>query len=250
MPTEAKAALLLGATASAGRLYLSSSHSRLPPSSSLPLASGSGKSYSMSQLLPWMTQRFGAPARESYAYINPDLWISKLCDNNNTYRALANYCNHETFLTAVGQRRHLIFDATGRQLKNTCGRIIGRLERAGYRVHLVIVLASFSTCWHRIEQRCAGTGRGVPHVIFQETFLDLGGVVPTYLRGPSQGLCESAVLCNNDQSARASVVYERKVEEGVATSVALVKESTDEQVEKAIATAARLLTVDVSAAPA
>jgi hypothetical protein len=32
-------------------------------------------------------------------------------------------------LAAVAQRRHLVFDSTGKSLANTCGRVIGRLRQ-------------------------------------------------------------------------------------------------------------------------
>ena len=200
---------------------------------------GAGKSYSMSQLLPWLERTHGAPSRDSFAYINPDLWISKHCDNNNDYRLLANYCNHETFLQCVAQRRHLVFDATGRQLENTCGRVIGRLARANYRVHLVVVLASYGSCWKRVEARRAETGRAVPQKFFAAIFADLRKVVPVYLRGAANGLCETSVLCNNDRDATRKNAS--RLQPGVATRTALTVESPEEEVEEAVQRAAALL---------
>lgn len=202
---------------------------------------GAGKSYSMSQLLPWLRREHGAPPREGYAYINPDLWIRKHCDNNNAYRALANYCNHETFLTCVGQRRHLIFDATGRTLVNTCGRIIGRLVRANYRVHLVVVLASYSACWKRVEARREKTGRAVPEKVFGDIFADLRRVVPVYLHGASNGLCETSVLCNNDRETAAKNVRKGREQPGVATLVPLTATSSVDEIASAVKVAEILL---------
>lgn len=162
---------------------------------------GSGKSTMLRRVLPWLHTHYGAPAASEYAAINPDLWIEELLANNNDYRPLANYCNHETFLAAVASRHHLLFDGTAQQLKNTCGRVIGRLRRAGYSVHIVVVLASADTCWERIEARRAQIGRGVPRPVFDSILSNVLAVVPTYLRGAGYGLVESATLCINDGRA-------------------------------------------------
>ena len=58
-----------------------------------------------------------------------------------------------SFLRAVGLKQHLIFDGTGKSLLNTCGRIISRMKRQGYRVHLCIVLASYDSCMANIKAR-------------------------------------------------------------------------------------------------
>ena len=171
-----------------------------------------------------------APPAGSYARIDPDVWITELCKNDNAYRPLANYCNHETFLTAVRQKRHLLFDATGRQLLNTCGRIIGRLVRQGYRVHLVVVLSKRATCWERIEKRHKDTGRGVPGFIFNPTFDDMKTVVPVYLRGASSGLCETSVLCENElgherMTALTPASPAAEVDAAVAAAEALLKDA-------------------------
>ena len=68
----------------------------------------------------------------------------------------------------MSQRRHIVFDGTGKSILNTCGRIIGRLAAAGYRVHICIVLASCERCWERIEERRMITDRGVPKKVLQQ----------------------------------------------------------------------------------
>lgn len=119
---------------------------------------GSGKSAVMNQGVDTLRIKHGGPPVDHYAHINPDHWITRLCDNNNDWRNVANYLNHESFLTAVAQRRHIIFDGTGKSVLNTCGKIISRLRQAGYCIHLCVVLATFTVR--------AGTRRvhGHPHV--------------------------------------------------------------------------------------
>jgi len=196
---------------------------------------GAGKSHLLSKVLPWLQTACGAPPADHFARIDPDMWITELCNNNNADRGLANYCNHETFVSAVRQRRHLMFDATGRQLVNTCGRVIGRLERANYRIHLIIVLATRETCWKRIEARRAATGRAVPGFVFNPTFDDMCTVVPVYLRGPHSGLCETTTFCDNEPSGKP------KSAGGGGNFVSLTRRSSPEEVEAVVETAEGLL---------
>jgi hypothetical protein len=128
----------------ATRVFHESRTSSRPTAIVLVGPPGAGKTFSLTQILPYLTAHCAAPPPAAYATINPDLWIEDLLHNNNAYRPLANYCNHETFLQCVARRDNLIFDATARQLLNTCGRVVGRLQRANYRVHIVVVAAS--TC--------------------------------------------------------------------------------------------------------
>jgi hypothetical protein len=92
-------------------------------------APGSGKTAVLPQALDVLRRECGGPPADHYCCINPDFWITHLCHSNNEHRNLANYLNHETFLAAVAQRRHLVFDSTGKSLANTCGRVIGRLRQ-------------------------------------------------------------------------------------------------------------------------
>ena len=194
---------------------------------------GAGKSFSRDKLLPWLHKEHGLPAPEHYAMIDPDIWITELCGNNNALRPIANYCNHETFLAAVRERRHMIFDATGRQLLNTCGRIIGRLERANYQVVMCSVLSKRDTCWQRIESRRIATGRGVPGFIFNPTFDDMRTVVPVYLRGVASGLCTMSILSNNEPDSEAKL--------GLQQRYVLTSESSKEEIDATVAAAHVLL---------
>ena len=92
-------------------------------------APGSGKTAVLPQALDVLRRECGGPPADQYCCINPDFWITHLCHSNNEHRNLANYLNHETFLAAVAQRRHIVFDSTGKSLLNTCGRVIGRLRQ-------------------------------------------------------------------------------------------------------------------------
>jgi len=195
-------------------------------------APGSGKTQAVQWAVAHVEAALGGPPSEAYAKINPDDWISEICDNNNAYRNVANYCNQETFLQAVSQRRHIVFDGTGKSLLNTCGRVIGRLQPAGYRVILVVVLASEASCWRRIERRRQETDRGVPASILSSTITDLQRAVPVYLTGASRGLCEVTLLYDNDADG---MLYEMPPTAVVGAA------STPDESEAALARARELL---------
>lgn len=162
-------------------------------------APGCGKSRCIKRVVPVIGSDLGGPAlRGEYAQINPDTWLHSLCDNNNAYRNVANYNNHETFLLAVAQRRHIIFDGTGKSVINTCSRVIGRLKANGYRVIVVVVLASMRKCWERIEARRKATDRAVPWSILASTTRELQRTIPIYVEGPRNGLCDSTYVLINE----------------------------------------------------
>ena len=54
----------------------------------------------------------------------------------------------ENFLAGVGLRRHLIFDGSGRDPLNICGRVISRMRAHGYRVLFLVVLTSQQSVRH------------------------------------------------------------------------------------------------------
>ena len=80
-------------------------------------------------VLPHLAKLGLGPSIESYLTIDPDFWLSNVCQNDNACRPLVNWLNHENFLRAVGLKQHLIFDGTGKSLLNTCGRIVSRMKR-------------------------------------------------------------------------------------------------------------------------
>lgn len=158
--------------------------------------SGAGKTTVVHRLVNrHVQQEYGGPS--GFVDIDPDLFMSALCNNDNSQRALANFCNHESFIYAIGQRRPLIFQGTGKSLETTCSRVIGRLQEAGYRVFVVMVIASPLTCLRRVKDRKQQTGRGVPEFVVRGTINALREVAPTYLaqRG---ALCESVFIYDND----------------------------------------------------
>lgn len=163
---------------------------------------GAGKTAALPQGIELLHRRCGAPPSCEYARINPDFWIAQLCHYNNEHRDVANFVNHDTFLTAIAERRHLVFDSTGKSVLNTCGRVIGRLRRAGYCVHLVVVLASLPSCWRRIEARRACEGRAVPYKLAQETMHALKHALRTYLL-ECNDLFESTFVLDNDSDVPA-----------------------------------------------
>eukprot|EP00316_Scyphosphaera_apsteinii_P008478 CAMPEP_0119318454 /NCGR_PEP_ID=MMETSP1333-20130426/46489_1 /TAXON_ID=418940 /ORGANISM="Scyphosphaera apsteinii, Strain RCC1455" /LENGTH=446 /DNA_ID=CAMNT_0007324631 /DNA_START=83 /DNA_END=1423 /DNA_ORIENTATION=+ len=161
-------------------------------------APGGGKTYVATQAcVPYLQQHHGTPQLNALVHIDPDKMISGVCDNNNAYRPLANFCNHETFLAAVGQRRHMLFDGTGKDLMNTCGRVISRLRAANYRVFICIVLASYDKCLQRIRTRFEETGRDVPEPFVRMTNEALQKVIPVYLH-EQQSMCEALLIYDND----------------------------------------------------
>jgi len=156
---------------------------------------GSGKSSLLRGVVDHVQQRSGGP--NAYVDIDPDRFISQLCDNDNRQRALANFCNHESFLYAIGQRRPLTFQGTGKSLETTCSRVIGRLREAGYRVFVVIIIASPATCLRRIEDRRQRTGRAVPDAVVLGTLEALRSNIPQYVTHRHE-LCERLLLYDND----------------------------------------------------
>jgi len=50
-------------------------------------APGAGKSHVLlNRFIPLMTKRYGAPPKEDFCHIDPDLFISSLCNNDNAHR--------------------------------------------------------------------------------------------------------------------------------------------------------------------
>ena len=164
----------------------------------------------------------GAPAASEYVHIDPDAVITGLCHNDNAYRPLANFLNHENFLVALGERRHILFDGTGKDLHNTCGRVISRLKGAGYDVYICIVLASYSTCLDRIAARFKKTGRNVPEKFVRGVFEALVKSVPVYLSN-QPALAKAVVVYDNDTDAEptARVITRDGGDAAEATAFAL-----------------------------
>ena len=107
------------------------SRGAMPPTALVTVGCpGSGKSYvTKAACLPHLAKLGLGPSIESYLTIDPDFWLSNVCQNDNACRPLVNWLNHENFLRAVGLKQHLIFDGTGKSLLNTCGRIVSRMKR-------------------------------------------------------------------------------------------------------------------------
>jgi len=163
-------------------------------------APGSGKSYAIREtLMAELAASREGPAVDEYLTIDPDFWITSVLRNDNSARMLANYLNHETFMTAVHMRRNLLFDGTGRELKNTCGRVISRLKQAGYRVYIGIVLSSYEQCLRNIEARRKATGRDVPAKFVKPLFQgQLLASTEEYVRRQPE-LAEQIVIYDNDK---------------------------------------------------
>ena len=160
---------------------------------------GSGKSYICKQFcLQKLHKSFGCPRPSEYAIIDPDYYIQNHLNNNNACRGLANFCNHQHFMTAISYRRPLLFDGTGKSILNTCSRVIARLKSAGYDVYINVVVASWNTCVARIAERSRETGRDVPLHIVRDIFVQLHSTIPVYL-GRQQELCQAVLVYENDE---------------------------------------------------
>jgi len=191
-------------------------------------SNGSGKSHVLQSLTIGELQRsHGGPS--AYVDIDPDRFISELCDNDNEQRALANFCNHESFIHAIGQRRPLIFQGTGKSLETTCSRVIGRLREAGYRVFVIVVLASPADCLRRIEERRALTGRAVPSFVLLGTIKALRETIPAYI-AQRRVLCERVLLYDNQRERPPTgPAFSLGAEDDAAAALALVEERLREE---------------------
>ena len=129
----------------------------------------------------------GLPPLDCFATIDPDETVHFICGGKGqpvdpASRPLANFINHENFLISVAQRRPLLFDGSGRDPLNICGRVISRMAPNGYRVTMVIVLCSYARCLERARIRQAQTGRETPVSFIDFVFKSLQSAVPLYIR--------------------------------------------------------------------
>jgi len=193
----------------------------LPPTAVVTVGTpGSGKSFvAIRDCLPVLAEMGLGPSESQYLKIDPDFWLSQVCHNDNGCRPLVNWLNHENFLRACRRRQHIFFDGTGKSLLNTCGRVIARLRSQGYRVHIVIVLASFETCMSNVRERFERTGRDVPKKIVLETFKFLAQTARVYISRQA-AMCDRVIVYDNDklQSHLAVTVTEGR---GEAEALAL-----------------------------
>ena len=170
-----------------------------PPTALITVgAPGSGKSFvAQHHCTGGLHERGLGPPPSAYVRIDPDYWLTEVCDNDNSCRHMANYMNHESFLLALTMRRPILFDGTGKSLLNTCGRVIARLRAAGYRVHMCVTLASADACVANIAERREATGRDVPTKVVQQTFDALKPAVMHYLRHHRE-LTHTTLVYDND----------------------------------------------------
>merc|ERR1711990_1067149 len=138
------------------------------------------------------------PSARSYVEIDPDYWITNLCNNNNDYRPLCNMLNLESLFLAMNQRYNIIFGGTGKDVKNTCGRVTARLKQANYRIYYAIILCSFDDCMKRIQARFNATGRNVPEPVVQALFTGLQNSVPIYLKNQAS-LADAVLVYENNE---------------------------------------------------
>jgi len=159
---------------------------------------GSGKSFMIEKgMVDYLQEKHWGPPLSSYVEIDPDYWITNLADNDNARRPLCNMLNLENFFFSLNQRYNLIFGGTGKDIKNTCGRVTARLKQANYRIYYAIVLSTYEVCMKRIAERFEKTGRNVPDFVVQALFKGLQESVPVYLKNQVQ-LCDEILIYTNN----------------------------------------------------
>jgi len=161
---------------------------------------GSGKSYMISSefgCVNYLQTSMKGPPAQSYVEIDPDFWITNLCGNDNAYRPLCNMVNLENFFFSVNQKYNIIFGGTGKDIKNTCGRVTARLKQANYTIYYAIVLSSYENCMLRIKDRFEKTGRNVPDFVVKALFKGLQESVPLFLKNQA-ALCDAILVYENN----------------------------------------------------
>merc|ERR1711972_676726 len=101
------------------------------------------------------------------------------------------------FFYTINRRSNLIFNATGKDIKNTAGRVISRLREANYKVYICVVLANFSVVMQRIADRKRKTGRDVPEAVVTSIFKGLQEAVPLYMKNQPKMADAVLVYSNN-----------------------------------------------------
>merc|ERR1719454_2311966 len=110
----------------------------------------------------YIRTNYKGPELNDMVEIDPDTWVSRLCENNNEFRPLCNMLNLENLFLSINQQYNIIFGGTGKDVKNTVGRVTARLKQANYRIYYAIVLSTYENCSQRIKERFEKTGRNVP----------------------------------------------------------------------------------------
>merc|ERR1719453_1725429 len=113
-------------------------------------------------MINYIKDNYGGPPSKDLVEIDPDTWITRLCNNDNQLRPLCNMLNLENLFLCINQRYNLIFGGTGKDIKNTVGRVTARLKQANYRIYYAIVISTYENCTRRIKDRFEATGRNVP----------------------------------------------------------------------------------------
>ena len=147
--------------------------------------------------------RYPAPPVATFSMLDPDSVLHAVCASlgqpfNPALRSYANFCNHENFSLAVGLRRNLIFDGSGRDPTNICGRVISRLRPAGYRIVFLVVLTSFETARRRAVERQRRTGRETSEGFTRFVYKSLQRALPIYLRSCDVQAADGVLVFTND----------------------------------------------------
>ena len=158
-------------------------------------------------------RRFPAPPLSEFSVLDPDSVLHGLAAGmglpfDPTLRSYANFVNHENFCCAVQMRRHLIFDGSGRDPTNICGRVISRLRAHGYRVVFLVVLTSFDTARRRASERERRTGRATSESFTRFVYASLQASLPIYLRGcgGERTAADGVLLYTNDKDGGRPVL--------------------------------------------
>lgn len=98
---------------------------------------------------------------------------SILNKNLNMNRDYINLVTHTNFMLALQSGSDIIFDGTGKDPVNQCGRVMKRLKEHDYQIHVMVVMSTFNTAIDNIKKRAQQTGRDVPRHIVQGAIDDI-----------------------------------------------------------------------------
>jgi predicted ABC-type ATPase len=139
----------------------------------------------------------GAPSKDQYAMLDRDFWANRLCPSQNEHSDLGDFLNLENFFYAVARRHHVIFNASGENVRSTAGKVISRLKEADYRIFVCIVLSRFDIVLGRNNSRAKETGWDVPEHDVKSIFKNLQETIPLYMKSQAK-MAEALLVYSNN----------------------------------------------------
>ena len=121
----------------------------------------------------------------------------------------------------------MLFDGSGRDPLNICGRVISRMCAHDYRVTMVIVLCSYDKCLERAKLRQAQTGRETPVSFIDFVFKSLQNAIPLYIRQHAH-IAERLLLYSNELEPQLRFML---TAQSVAEQPHLVQDAVDHALE-------------------